>query len=43
MIHIGCEKGMSGNEVVKKAEEMGFECDTPELEKFVKGYVDSHN
>ena len=43
MMHIGCEKGMSGDEVVEKAEEMGFKCDTPELEKFVKDYVNSHN
>ncbi|WP_259400253.1 hypothetical protein [Roseovarius sp. SCSIO 43702] len=43
MMHIGCEKGMSGAEVIRKAEEMGFECDTPELEEFVRGYVDSHN
>jgi uncharacterized protein (TIGR01244 family) len=43
MMHIGCEQGMSGEEVIKKAEEMGFECDTPELEDFVKSYVDNHN
>ena len=43
MMHIGCEQGMTGDEVIKKAEEMGFECDTPELEDFVKSYVDNHN
>lgn len=43
MMHIGSEQSMTGEEVIKKAEEMGFECDTPELEDFVKGYVDSHN
>lgn len=34
---------MSGEEVIQKAEEMGFECDTPELESFVKNYVKGHN
>lgn len=43
MMHVACEKGMDGDEVIAKAEEMGFECDTPELEKFVKDYVNSHN
>lgn len=41
MMHIACEQGMSGQEVIEKAEDMGFECDTPELEKFVRNYVDS--
>jgi len=39
MMHIGCQQGMSGEEVIKKAEEMGFECDQAELEQFVKKYV----
>lgn len=43
MMHIGCDQGMTGDEVIQKAEEMGFECDTPELEKFVRDYVDNHN
>ena len=43
MMHMAAEKGMSGNEVIEKAEAMGFECDTPELEEFVKSYVDRHN
>ena len=34
---------MTGDEVIRKAEEMGFECDTPELANFVKSYVNSHN
>ncbi|WP_299358746.1 sulfur transferase domain-containing protein [uncultured Paracoccus sp.] len=41
MMHIASEQGMSGEEAIEKAEEMGFECDTPELEKFVRDYVDS--
>ena len=43
MMHKGCEEGMSGEEVVAKAEEMGFECDTADLETFVKDYVNGHN
>jgi uncharacterized protein (TIGR01244 family) len=43
MMHIGCEQGMTGEEVIKEAEEMGFECDSPQLEDFVKSYVNNHN
>jgi len=43
MMHVGCEQGLTGDEVIRKAEEMGFECDTPELEDFVRSYVNSHN
>ncbi|REJ72458.1 MAG: phosphatase [Planctomycetota bacterium] len=42
MMHVACENGWSGDETLEKAEEMGFECDKPELEEFVKGYVDNH-
>ena len=35
------EEGMSGDEAVQKAEDMGFECDVPELEAFVKKYIDA--
>ncbi|HEA31186.1 MAG TPA: MBL fold metallo-hydrolase [Leeuwenhoekiella sp.] len=42
MIHIGCQKNMSGEEVIKQAEDMGFECDVPELEQFLKKYVNEH-
>jgi uncharacterized protein (TIGR01244 family) len=40
MMHRGVEQGMSGDEVIEKAESMGFECDTPGLKDFVRGYVD---
>lgn len=43
MMHMACEQGMDGEEVISKAEEMGFKCDTPELESFVKNYVNQHN
>ena len=40
MMHRGVEQGMSGDEVIEKAESMGFECDTPGLKDFVRSYVD---
>ena len=42
MMHLASEQGMTGDEAIERAEEMGFECDTPELEAFVKDYVDRH-
>lgn len=39
MMHQAVEKGMSGEETLKMAEDMGFECDVPELKEFVKSYV----
>lgn len=43
MMGLASEQGMTGEQVIEKAEEMGFECDTPELEEFVKSYVNRHN
>lgn len=43
MMHMAVEQGMTGEQTLKKAEEMGFECDQPELEEFVKNYVDNHS
>lgn len=43
MMHIACDKGMTGEEVIEMAEEMGFECDTEKLENFVRDYVNNHN
>ncbi|WP_345684661.1 protein tyrosine phosphatase family protein [Novipirellula caenicola] len=42
MMHMAAEQGMTGEQTLQQAKEMGFECDQPELEKFVKQYVDSH-
>jgi uncharacterized protein (TIGR01244 family) len=42
MMHTAAEQNMSGDEALKKAEEMGFECEQPELESFVKNYVNNH-
>lgn len=40
MMHLGIENGMSGDQVVETALNAGFECDTPELKRFVRDYVD---
>lgn len=40
MMHRGVEEGLSGDEVIQKAEAMGFECDTPGLKEFVRNYID---
>lgn len=42
MMHVACEAGMTGEQAIEKAKEMGFECDKPELVEFVQGYVDQH-
>jgi uncharacterized protein (TIGR01244 family) len=43
MMERAVEEDITGDKAVRKAEEMGFECDIPELEAFVKKYIDSHN
>ncbi|MBD3674293.1 MAG: protein tyrosine phosphatase family protein [Planctomycetaceae bacterium] len=43
MMHMAVEEGMSGDQTLQKAKEMGFECDKEELISFVKNYVDSHS
>ena len=42
MMGVAVEQGMSGDQTLQQAEKMGFQCDQPELEEFVKGYVDRH-
>lgn len=42
MIHQAVQSGWSGDEALEKAEQMGFQCDLPELKDFVRGYVDGH-
>lgn len=41
MIDRAVRQGWSGDETLQKAEQMGFECDVPEIKEFVKSYVDS--
>ncbi len=43
MMHTAVEKDVSGQQALDKAKEMGFQCDVPELEQFVKGYVDQRS
>ncbi|MEQ8847004.1 protein tyrosine phosphatase family protein [Botrimarina sp.] len=43
MMDIAVKQGMSGQETLDKADEMGFECDQPELRDVVKNYVDNHH
>lgn len=43
MMNMAVEQGMSGDQTLQKAKEMGFECDKEELISFVKNYVDSHS
>jgi len=40
MMHVAVNEKMSGEQAMQKAQEMGFECDVPELEAFVKSYID---
>lgn len=42
MMHVAVEEGMGGEETLRKAEEMGFECEQEELRQFVRNYVDQH-
>ena len=42
MMALACENGWSGEETIRKAEELGFECDQPEMRSFVKNYVNNH-
>ncbi|MCB1993240.1 MAG: protein tyrosine phosphatase family protein [Geminicoccaceae bacterium] len=42
MMHLASEMGLSGDEALEKAASMGFECDNPKLEAFVRDYVDRH-
>jgi uncharacterized protein (TIGR01244 family) len=42
MMKIAVEQGMTGEQTLQNAEEMGFKCEKPDLVEFVKKYVDSH-
>lgn len=43
MMQMAVEQGMSGDQTLQQAEEMGFECEQEELRRFVKSYVDNHS
>jgi protein tyrosine phosphatase (PTP) superfamily phosphohydrolase (DUF442 family) len=40
MMQMAIEQSKSGEHAIEKAEQMGFECDNPQLENFVKTYID---
>jgi uncharacterized protein (TIGR01244 family) len=42
MMSVAVGQGMSGDQALRQAEQMGLRCDQPELKEFVKGYVDRH-
>lgn len=42
MMHVAVEKGMTGEQTLSQAKDMGFECDVPQMKELVKSYVDSH-
>jgi len=42
MMHLAREQGLSGEQALKKAEELGLEYDSPELAEFIRTYVDDH-
>lgn len=42
MMHVASESGMDGDQALSQAKSMGFECDSEELEQFVKDYIDDH-
>jgi uncharacterized protein (TIGR01244 family) len=41
MMHLASEQGMSGQQTLDQAEQMGFKCDQPALKQFVQQYVDN--
>ena len=43
MMNMAVEQGMTGEETLQKAKEMGFGSNQPELEQFVRNYVVSHS
>ena len=42
VMHVASERGLSGDEALDWAADIGFSCDNEDLESFVRGYVDRH-
>jgi uncharacterized protein (TIGR01244 family) len=42
MMQMAIEQAMTGDQALQKAKEMGFECGQPELEQFIRQYVNEH-
>lgn len=43
IMHVASKENLSGDDALRKAKSMGFECDSAALETFVKNYVDSRH
>jgi len=43
MMHLASEQGLNGEQALEQAKQKGFECDQPELETFVRHYVDARS
>lgn len=43
MMDMAVAQGMTGDQTLAEAEKVGFECNQPQLEQFVKDYVDSRS
>ncbi|PQO43462.1 beta-lactamase hydrolase domain-containing protein [Blastopirellula marina] len=41
MMSMACDQGLSGDQTLEQAQQLGFQCDKPRLMQFVKEYVDS--
>ena len=40
MMHLAKEQGLTGQQTLQQAEQMGFKCDQPAIKQFVQQYVD---
>ncbi len=40
MMHLAIQAGWSGEDTIQQAQQMGFECDQPQLQQFVAEYID---
>lgn len=42
LMHIACERGLTSEEAMEQAHEMGFDCEQPQMKEFVKTYIESY-
>jgi uncharacterized protein (TIGR01244 family) len=43
LMHIAVKEGMTAESAYKKAESMGYECDSPQLKLFFMDYIEKHS
>jgi uncharacterized protein (TIGR01244 family) len=41
LMHVAVEEGWSGEQTLKKAEEIGYQCNLPEIRRFIAGFLRS--